>query len=160
MAKYSITNGSTSGAGTQQNTTTTYVGSLIGLTGANAAPRRIKVYDLLIGTNGTPADNFIEWDISRVTTNSTATSATPQPLDQADATSLTTTTVNSSTFGTITANSNVFYVGINQRASYRWVAAPGGELVSPATSSAGFQVRVRSGGYTGTATATVHFEEQ
>ena len=160
MAKYSITNGSTSGAGTQQNTTTTYVGSLIGLTGANTAPRRIKIYDVLVGTNGTPADNFIEFDISRVTTNSTATSATPQPLDQADATSLTTCMVNSSTHGTITANSNLFYEGINQRASYRWVAAPGGELVSPATSSAGFQLRVRSGGYTGTATGTIHFEEQ
>src|SRR5882762_6129799 len=135
-------------------------GALLGLTGANAAPRRIKIYDVLIGTNGTPADNFIEWDISRVTTASTSTTATPQPLDQADAASLTTTTVNSSQFGTITANSNVFYIGVNQRASYRWVAAPGGELVSPATSSAGFQLRVRSGGYTGTATGTIHFEEQ
>lgn len=160
MAKYAITNGSTSGAGTQQNLTTTYVGAIIGLTGANSAPRRIKIYDLLIGTNGTPADNFIEWDISRVTLASTATSATPQPLDIADATSLTTTTVNSSTFGTITANSNVFYLGANQRASYRWVASPGGELISPATSSAGFQLRARSGAYTGTVTGTIHFEEQ
>lgn len=160
MANYAVTNGSTSGAGTQQPTATTYVGALIGLTGANSAPRRIKIYDVLIGTNGTPADNFIEWDISRITAASTATSATPQPLDTADATSLTTTTVNSSTFGTVTANSNVFYVGVNQRASYRWVAAPGSELVSPATSSAGFQLRVRSGGYTGTCTGTLLFQEQ
>jgi len=160
MAKYSITNGSSSNAGTQQSMTTTYVGSLIGLTGANSAPRRIKIYDVLLGTDGTPADNYVEWDISRITTNSTATSATPNPLDMADATSLTTTTVNSSTHGTITANSNMFYVGVNQRASYRWVAAPGGELVSPATSSAGFQLRARSGAYTGAATGTFHFEEQ
>lgn len=160
MAKYAITNGSTSGAGTQQATAAAYTGALIGLTGANASPRRVKIYDVLIGTNGTPADNFMEWDISRITVASTTTAATPQPLDPADATSLTTTTVNSSTFGTITANSNVFYVGINQRASYRWVAAPGGELVAPATSSAGFQLRTRSGSYTGTATGTIHFEEQ
>jgi len=160
MAKYAITNGSTSGAGTQQATAAAYTGALIGLTGANAAPRRIKIYDILIGTNGTPADNFLEFDISRVTTASTATSATPQPLDQADATSLTTTTVNSSTFGTITTNSNLFYLGLNERASYRWVAAPGGELISPATSSAGFQLRTRSGGYNGTVTGTLHFEEQ
>ncbi len=159
MAKYSITNGSTSGAGTQQNMTTTYVGSLIGLTGANSAPRRIKIYDVLIGTNTTPADNFIEWDISRITTNSTATSVVSPALDPADAASLTTAMLNSSTQGTISVP-NLFYVGINQRASYRWVAAPGGELVSPATSSAGFQLRARSGGYTGTATGTVHFEEQ
>lgn len=160
MANYSVTNGSTSGAGTQQGTAAAYGGAIIGLTGANAAPRRIRVYDILIGTNGTPADNFIEWDISRVTTASTATSATPQPLDVADATSVTTTTVNSSSPGTITANSNVFYLGMNQRASYRWVAAPGSELVTPAVSSAGFQLRVRSGGYTGTVTATLLFQEQ
>ncbi len=160
MAKYSITNGRTSGSGTQQSMATTYVGAMIGRTGATAGPRPKKIYHALIGTNGTPADNFIEWDISRCTTASTATSATPQPLDPADATSLTTTTVNSSTFGTITTNSNVFYLGANQRASYRWVASPGGELVSPATSSAGFQLRARSGGYTGTGAATIHFEEQ
>lgn len=159
MAKYSITNGSTSGGGTQQSMTTTYVGALLGLTGANAAPRRIKLYDILIGTNGTPADNFIEWDVSRITVASTATSVTPPPLDQADAVSVTTTTVNSSQGGTISVP-NLWYVGVNQRASYRWVAAPGGELVSPATSSAGFQLRTRSGGYTGTATGTFHFEEQ
>lgn len=159
MAKYSVTNGSTSGSGTQQNTSTTYVGSVIGVTGANANPRRGKIYDVLIGTDGTPADNFIEWDISRVTTNSTATSMTPPPLDQADAVSVTTAAINSSTFGTISVP-NIFYVGVNQRASYRWVAAPGGELVWPATSSAGFQLRARSGGYTGTVTGTIHFEEQ
>lgn len=160
MAKYAITNGSTSGGGTQQATATTYVGALIGVTGANAAPRRGKVYDVLIGTNGTPADNFIEWDISRITAASTSTVLAATPLDQADAAAISTVTVNSSTAGTITSGSNVFYVGVNQRASYRWVAAPGGELVWPATSSAGFQLRARSGGYTGTATGTIHFEEQ
>lgn len=159
MAKYALTNGSTSGGGTQQNMTTTYVGALLGITGANAAPRRTKVYEILIGTNGVPADNFIEWDVSRITTASTATSVTPPPLDQADATSVTTATVNSSTQGTISVP-NLWYVAANQRASYRWVASPGGELVSPATSSAGFQLRTRSGGYTSTATGTFHFEEQ
>lgn len=160
MAKYAITNGSTSGGGTQQNMTTTYVGAILGLSSSTTTPRRFKIYDVLIGTNGTPADNFVEWDISRITASSTTTVLAAQPLDPADATSLIVATVNSSTFGTITTGSNVFYVGVNQRASYRWVAAPGGELVAPATSSAGFQLRARSGGYTGTATGTLHYEEQ
>src|SRR4029077_16232375 len=108
MANYAVTNGRTSGAGTQQATATTYTGSLIGVTGANASPRRNKWYDVLIGTNGTPADNFLEWTIDRITTNSTATSATPPPLDPADAAAVSTCTINSSTFGTITANSQVF----------------------------------------------------
>lgn len=159
MANYSVTNGSTTGGGTQQNMTTTYVGALLGLTCPSAAPRRFKIYDVLIGTNGTPADNFIEWDISRVTASSTSTIITPMPLDQADAASLTVATANSSTHAVITSGS-LFYVGVNQRASYRWVAAPGGELVAPATSSNGFQLRTRSGGYTGTATGTLHYQDQ
>jgi len=160
MPNYAITNGSTSGGGTQQATTTTYVGALLGLSCVTTTQvRRFKIYDVLIGTNGTPADNFVEWDISRITAASTTTVLAAQPLDSADAAALTNTTVNSSTFGTITSGSNVFYVGVNQRASYRWVAAPGSELVAPATSSNGFQLRCRSGGYTGTATGTILFQE-
>lgn len=159
MAKYAATNGSSASAGTQQNLTTTYVGAVLGLNGPVTTPRRGKVYDLLIGTNGTPADNFLEWDISRVTTSSTATIITPQPLDMADAAATTVVTSNSSTMGTISIQ-NLWYLGINQRASYRWVAAPGGEIVWPATSSAGVQLRARSGAYTSTVTGTWHWEEQ
>lgn len=159
MANYGITNGSTTGGGTQQATATAYAGPLVSLV-ASATVRRLKIYDILIGTNGTPADNFVEWDVSRVTTASSLTILAATPLDAADASALTTAAVNSSISGTITTGTNVFYVGINQRASYRWVAAPGSELVGPAVSSNGFQLRTRSAGYTGTATATVLFQEQ
>lgn len=159
MAKYALTNGSSASAGTQQNLTTTYVGAILGLNSSQTTPRRGKVYDVLIGTNGTPADNFLEWDISRVTTSSTATIVTPQPLDSADAAAISIATANSSTAGTISLQ-NLWYLGINQRASYRWVAAPGGELVWPATASNGLQLRARSGAYTSTVTGTWHWEEQ
>ena len=157
MANYTATNGSTASAGTQQATATAYAGALLGLTTATTL-RRGKIYDLLIGTNGTPADNFMEWDISRVTAASTATVVTPQPLDSADQAAIAIASANSSTHGTISIQ-NIFYVGVNQRASYRWVAAPGSELVWPATSSNGFQLRQRSGGYTGTATGTWMWQE-
>ena len=164
MANYTLTNGSSAGAGTQQAVTTTYVNPLLVSGAAVTAPRRGKVYDLLIGTNGTPADNFMEWDISRVTVVSTSSVAAgtlvaAPPLDAADAAALTICTVNSTGAPTISVP-NIFYVGVNQRASYRWVAAPGSELVWPATSSAGFALRARSGGYTGTATGTWMFQEQ
>jgi hypothetical protein len=161
MANFAITNGSTSGGGTQQPTATAYVGAILGMTAATS-PHRIKIYDVLIGTNGTPADNFVEWDISRVTTSSSAagTILAATVLDSADSAVSTICTVNSSAFGTITTGSNVFYIGVNQRASYRWVAAPGSELVSPATSSNGFQLRCRSAAYGGTATGTILAQEQ
>lgn len=153
MAMYSATNGSSASAGTQQNLTTTYVGAILGLNSSQSTPRRGKVYDVLVGTNGTPADNFIEWDISRVTTSSTATLITPQPLDFADAAAASVVTANSSTAATISIQ-NLWYVGVNQRASYRWVSSPGSELVWPATSSNGLQLRARSGGYTSTVTGS------
>ncbi len=161
MANFALTNGSTSGSGTQQTTATTYGGAVLGMTAA-ATPRRGKVYDILIGTNGTPADNFIEWTLDRVTTSSSAagTIYAAVPTDSADAAATAVCTVNSSVAGTITAVAQVFYVGVNQRASYRWVAAPGSELVWPATSSNGFQSRVRSAGYTGTVTMQLLFQEQ
>lgn len=164
MANYVATNGSSASAGTQFNITTTYVGSVlsVGCSTANGAAttfRRGKVYDILIGTNGTPADNAVEWDISRVTTLSTATFITPQPLDPADAAAVSLTIANSTTSGTISLQ-DAWYVGINQRASYRWVAAPGSEIVWPATSSAGLNLRARSPGYSSTVTGSWMWQEQ
>lgn len=156
---YAITNGSSAGSGTQQATTTTYVGAVLGLNSSQSTPRRGQLYDVLIGTDGTPADNFIEWDISRVTASSTATIVVPLPLDSADAVAATVVTANSSTHAVVSVP-NLWYVGVNQRASYRWVAAPGSELVWPATSSNGLQLRQRSGGYTGTVTGTFFFMER
>jgi hypothetical protein len=127
---------------------------------STTALRRLKVYDILVGTNGTPADNYMEWDVSRQTANGTATAITPNPLDPADAAAVGVANANYTAEGTITASSSLFYVGVNQRASYRWVAAPGSELIAPATNLNGFAGRTRSGGYTGTATMKMLVEEQ
>lgn len=146
--------------GTQQNMASTYKTLVSVYNPASGTLRRIKVYDLLVGTNGTPADNYIEWDVSRSTTAGTGTSATPLPLDPADAASLSLSLANMTVEPTVTAASDVFYVGVNQRASYRWVAAPGSELVAPAVATNGFVLRAKSAGYTGTATGHIYFQEQ
>ena len=158
MANYTATNGSTASAGTQQATATAYVGALLGITTLTTL-RRGKIYDLLVGTNGTPADNYMTWDISRQTAAGTATSVTPNALNPADAAFLGLSTANSTIEPTVTANSSVFFVGVNQRASYRWVAAPGSEFVYPATTANGFALRVLSGSYTGTATGQLWVTE-
>lgn len=158
MANFAASNSTTS-VGTQQAMASTYK-TLLSVTGAQSAPRRGKIYDVLVGTNGTPADNYMEWIIQRVTVPSTGTVVTVQALDPADAAALALSVANSTTEGTVTAASELFYVGVNQRASYRWVAAPGSEFVWPATSCAGFVLRARSLAYTGTATGTWLFCEQ
>lgn len=155
MARYSASN---TLAGTQQALSTAYKSLLI-LKAATASLRRAFIYDLLFGTDGTPADNAVVYDVSRQTADGTATATTPLALDPADAASDTIGASNATAEGTITAASSVLSIGVNQRASYRWVAAPGGELVIPATNLAGFAVRAKSPAYTGTAIATAHFQE-
>jgi hypothetical protein len=152
MAKYAIT-------GTQATVSGSYK-SVLSIAATTGALRRGKVYDVLIGTNGTPADNYLQWDISRMTAVGTATAVTPQALDPADAAALATAANNYTAEPTITANSSLLNVGVNQRASYRWVAAPGSELVFPATANNGLALRTLSGGYAGAATGDYMYEEQ
>ena len=60
---------------------------------------------------------------------------------------------------TYTANTILWSAGVNQRATYRWVAAPGSELLIPATASNGIGVAAKSAAYTGDALASVMFAE-
>ncbi len=159
MANYVITNGSS--AATPITASTTYEGVLRSVAGATA--RRGKLYDILVGTAGTPADNAMEFQVARCTTGTTnvggGTLTTVQPLDPADAAALTVTVINASQTPTISAV-NVWYIGMNQRASYRWVCAPGSEIVWPATTSNGVTLEGRSAAYTGSLTGTWMFQEQ
>lgn len=169
MALYSVTN--STGIAAQAAVTTTDI-TLVSLIASTIAPapviqlRRSRVYDLLVGTVGTPADNSMYWSFQRATAGSTPAyagyaSSIALALDGADAVSALSVVTNSSieTAYTYTATNYPWYVGVNQRASYRWVAAPGSEIVLPATSSAGGGLRVRSPAYTGGASATVMWSE-
>lgn len=157
MAKYVA---STQHGGTQQAMTTTLktLVALIAATGATTL-RKAWIYDILFGTDGTPADNAMTFTLDRQTTAGTGTAITPIPLDSGDAAALITAAANHTVEPTITANSALLTIGINQRASYRWVAAPGGELVVPATNTNGLGLRAKSPAYTGTATGALHFFE-
>lgn len=150
MPNYALSNAN---GGTLQATTTTF-NSLITATAATTALRRGKIYDVMFGTLGTPADLTYQFDISRATALGTGTTVTALPLDPADGVASTVGTANNpnGTPPTITATSSLFNLGINQRASYRWVAAPGSEMVWPATNLSGLSLRTLSA--SGTATAT------
>jgi hypothetical protein len=181
MANFTITNSTAIGGGnTQQSVATTYKSLIVaGNSSATTASfgaggyRRGKLYDILIGTNGVPADNFMEFDVALVTLGTTPAGITGTLIsslssnfanDTADTTNVAAVQINSTGEVGITANTEKWYIGINQRASYRWVAAPGSELLYPAVSSNpgpnALDLRVRSGAYTGTATGTVMISEQ
>jgi hypothetical protein len=156
MARYSASNEL---AGTRQNMTSSYK-TLLLLTAATATLTRSLLYDVTVGTNGVPADNALEFDISRTTTAlGTGTTATANALDTTIRAGGTVATVNHTAEPTVTAASSLLQFGMNQRASYRWVAAPNSELVIPAVNLAGLAVRSKSAAYTSTVTAAGLFEE-
>jgi len=121
--------------------------------------KRFKIYDILVGTAGTPADNYMEFDVARATATCTGTASTPVAIDPADAACSAAAKINATAEGTVTATSSVWYIAFNQRASFRWIAAPGSELVAPATNNNGFVLRARSAAYTGNVGATILFSE-
>ena len=150
MAKYSVD-------GQDTNTAST---TLVGVD-AGATPRRGKVYDLLIGSDATPADNAAEYNLQRYTVDGTSTAVTPQPLDPADAAALAEAGEAHSVEPTYTANAVLLNFMTNQRATFRWVAAPGGEIVYPATADNGVGVQVITvAGSAVNTGVTLHFEEQ
>ena len=159
MARYALSNAGTA-ITTQQNMTTTYK-TLVTLSSATGATtlRRAWLYDIMVGTDGTPADNAMSFIVNRQTSVGTVTVLAPLPLDFGDAACLTTGGINTTIEGIVTDNSALVQIGMNQRASYRWVAAPGGELIMPAVNVAGIGVRAKSPAYASTATATVNLWE-
>ncbi len=103
----------------------------------SAATVRPKIYDLICGSDATPADNAAEFNIQRYTAAGTSTACTPVALDPADPASLSAAGFNHSAEPTYTANLLLHEWAQNQRATYRWVAAPSSELVLPATAANG-----------------------
>lgn len=114
------------------------------LTAAASNPRRCKLFDWGFGAaEGTVGDGVFEWEIQRCTTAGTAGSnPTPSSLDPGDTVAATTVCGQAhSADPTLTANTVLFAIGLNQRASFRWVPAPGKELIIPATASNGLAFR-------------------
>jgi hypothetical protein len=146
-------------AGTKQAIATTYK-TLLSLSVSNAvALRRPRIFDVIFGVEGTPSDQAIVWDASRITTIGTGTSATSNPIDPADPAALTVATANHTVEPTVTAASNLLPAAVNQRATIRWVPTPGKELVIPAVNNAGIAFRAKSAGYTGNANVMAMFNE-
>lgn len=185
MANFSISNSTGITYGTSAAAlTTTYKSIITVAVGssnvASGAPsggvispyqqKRGKIYDILIGQPATPADTYLQYDVMRLSAAGSSqntfagalTSASSLfALDVADNGFVAFCTANSSIETNVTAIADLWSVAINQRASYRWVAAPGSEMVYPAVSSAGLALRaLGAGSYSGQVSATVMFQEQ
>ena len=156
MAGYAVSNLL---GGTQQAMSTSYKTLLVTLSQTSGL-RRHKIIEFIFGTDGTAADNACVCDVSRVSADGTSTSITPNKLDPADGSPSFASTANHTVEPTVTSNSRLEGWGFNQRATQRWVAFPGKELIAPATNNAGFGFRLKSPqGYTGTGICDVIVDE-
>ena len=105
---------------------------------ANAAiPNRNRIYEIVIANEGTPADNLIVYTVQRCTALGTNTLVTATKMDQADRVAGALCGENHTVEPTYTAAEELLEIPLNARATFRWVAAPGSELVTPATAASG-----------------------
>lgn len=139
------------------NTTTAKTIAVVGTVTATLI--RPAIYDVIVGTTGTPADNAMRYGVQRFTVAGTTTAKTANALDPGDVASLATCGVDASIEPTKTAAAILVDIAANQRASFRWVAAPDGELKGPATNANGLAITSLSPAYTGATFATCHYWE-
>ena len=156
MAIYSVN--SLVGGGTPQAIAATYK-TQINLSAQTTGLTLFSINDIEFGVNGTPADNAMQYDVSRTTAIGTGTAATPNPVNPLYKASTTVATVCHTAEPTVTANSSLLYIPCNQRASYRWVAVPGCELQGIVTNLYGLAIRALSPAYTGTVGVTAFWAE-
>lgn len=130
---------------------------------SSATSTRPKIYDVVIGSNATPADQATQFDFLRLTAAGTSTATSGNALDPGDPASLLAVATGTQTAytaePTYTASSTLLRMTLNQRATFRWVAAPMSELIVPNTASNGIGLRSIASTGTPTYDATVLWEE-
>lgn len=126
----------------------------------SATTIRPAIYEILIGSVATPADNAWEFILGRTTAAGTSTAFTPNALDDGDPASLAAAGFAHTVEPTYTANASLLRIAGNQRAAYRWIASPGGELKMPATAANGIGCLSNAVGGSAVAMSfTIHWEE-
>jgi hypothetical protein len=142
-------------SGSDTNTAAT---TMWGVTSATTI--RPAIYEVLIGSVATPADNAWEFILGRFTAAGTSTAFTPVALDPSDPAALAAAGFNHTVEPTYTANAYLLRIAGNMRAAVRWIAAPGGELKMPATAANGIGCLSNAVGGSAVAMSfTIHWEE-
>ena len=137
--------------------TTLPVGSI---TVDGTTARRFKLYDIIVGSEATPQDSIFLWRVFAITAAGTSTNVVPKPLDGSDTVVALTDSGENHSVDATPSGGAILSIPLNQRATFRWVAAPGGELIAPATANSGFAFYTPTASALIAVTATAHFEEQ
>jgi hypothetical protein len=130
---------------------------------ASADSVRPKIYDLVLGSDATPADNAAEYVVQRFTAEHATPGGnllTPRKLDTSDSAAASSGREAPTGEPTYTAGEYLLRWPQNQRLTFRWIAAPGGELVLPAAANNGAGlVTLTVAGSSVSTLATIFFQE-
>ena len=121
-----------------QTLTTTNTTALTVASNATTAQRNY-IDEYILSVQLTPSDSQISWTIQRCTALGTNTAVTPAGADDGgDRAAQALIGKNHTAEPTYTANAFIVEaMNLNARATYRWVAPPGGSIVTPATAANG-----------------------
>ena len=136
--------------------------TLINVFHAAATPtNRGRIYDVVVGSVASPADQAADFYLGRTTAVGTEGSGlVPNNLDPGGPAGDCDSGLGVfSVEPTYTASKQLLGFQLNQRATFRWVATPGGELVMTATQNNGAGLKTASSTSTQAYGATVFFEE-
>ncbi len=149
MAKYSVSADGVTGADPQ---------TVINL--FSAGNSRGHIYDVMIGSDATPADQACAMEMKRTTAVGTEGSGfTPTKLDPDTKAADCDAGIGHTVEPTETSDSELLRFDFNQRAGYRWVARPGSELIIPATANNGINLVRRASTSNFAMDATILFFE-
>lgn len=162
MAYYS-TNNKNATSPTQRNLTST-AGTQVLLYAATGAAtlKRGWIWEWEVGADGAPnsTDCAIVYDWVRTSTAGTGVASIPNPLDIADTAAGLTCNLNTSAEPTVTANTGLMNIALNQRNSQRWIARDEkSAMIIPATNLVGIACRALSATYASTVLVTEMFAE-
>jgi len=119
-----------------QNLAATSITALTLASNATVAHRNY-LHEYIIADEGTPADNVVLHTLQRCSALGTNTLVTATKLDPADRVAQALCGENHTAEPTYTAAEELAEFALNTRATFRWVAAPGSEIVTPATAANG-----------------------
>lgn len=135
--------------------------TLINLFNPAATPtRRGSIVDIVVGSVATPADQAARFAVGRSTAAGTEGSGfTPVNLDPGGPAGEYDAGIAHSAEPTYTANKELLQFSLNQRATFRWIAAPGFELKMAATQNNGAGLYTKSSSSTQAHEACILHEE-
>lgn len=125
----------------------------------SASTVRPAIYDILFSSSSTPNDYSADFQLQRFTADGTGTGVTAKPLDFADPVAIATSKHTYTVDPTLTANELMIRIAHNQRATARWVAAPGSEIRIPATAGAGAAMQCNAVSTQFTEVTSIYFNE-